>query len=315
MTAPGSSTLAERPARQEAEPADVRVHAWRGYHCESRIVRAPEPRLAPVLLIGGALQRKEEWGRLERHLLAHADVISVDLPGWGAGDPLPEEHGSGFLADALAHMLAERGLDRVNVLGGSYGTAVAYRLAQSHPARVARMLLLSTMEVITGEARHAMRRILSLVDEDADRDTLAEACVSLLMGGGPDRPGAEAVQSGTAVRRMLLHRFRTATRHELRMHAANTRRLLHHRMIDPAPGRPGQPVLVAIGEHDTFTPPRLGRKLAATCPEGWFVEIARADHMVHLERTAEVVDLAARFFAGRPVTGLPYLRRAERIAP
>ncbi|SFB83920.1 alpha/beta fold hydrolase [Streptomyces aidingensis] len=86
-------------------------------------------------------------------------------------------------------------------------------------------------------------------------------------------------------------------------------------MIDPALGRPAGPVLVAIGEHDTFTPPRMGRELAATCRESWFAEVLRADHMVHLERTAEVADLAGRFFAGLPITGLPYLRRAECLSP
>ncbi|SFB83939.1 alpha/beta fold hydrolase [Streptomyces aidingensis] len=220
MTGPGSSTLAERPAPGETESVTVRVHSWRGYRCESRIVRAPRARPAtPVVLIGGAMQRKEEWGRLERRLLAHADVVGVDLPGWGAGDLLPEQHGAGFLADALAHMLAEHGLDRVNVLSGSYGTAVAYRLAQAHPSRVARMVLLSTMQRITGHARRAMDRILELADAGTDRESLAEACVALLMGGGPQGPEpAAAVQSGAAVRRMLLHRFRSATWDELRMH-------------------------------------------------------------------------------------------------
>ncbi|WP_354644572.1 alpha/beta fold hydrolase [Kitasatospora camelliae] len=37
-------------------------------------------------------------------------------------------------------MLSEIGLDRVNILGGSYGTALAYRIAQIHPERVTERL-------------------------------------------------------------------------------------------------------------------------------------------------------------------------------
>ncbi|HSX98084.1 MAG TPA: hypothetical protein VLG91_11940, partial [Streptomyces sp.] len=40
----------------------VRVHHWEGFRFEFRLVRALQPRLPPVLLIGGAFQRKERWG-------------------------------------------------------------------------------------------------------------------------------------------------------------------------------------------------------------------------------------------------------------
>src|SRR5688572_26006360 len=95
---------ADRPGTRPE--VTVTEHKWDGYRCESRIVRATsEPRLAPVLLVGGAFQRKEDWGRIEQGLLAHCDVVTVDLPGWGTADLLPESYGVDFLADALNHIL------------------------------------------------------------------------------------------------------------------------------------------------------------------------------------------------------------------
>ena len=82
-----------------AEP-EVREHTFDGYRYESRVVQGAATGLAPVVLVGGAFQRKEEWGRLERGLLAHADVVTVDLPGWGTADLLPETYGADFLAGA-----------------------------------------------------------------------------------------------------------------------------------------------------------------------------------------------------------------------
>src|SRR5699024_6019598 len=106
-----------------------------------RMVHSVEPRFDPVVLIGGAMQRKEDWGRIERGLLDGADVICPDLPGWGAADLLPPQHGSELLAGALRHLLDELELERVNIFAGSYGTAIAYRLAQTDPERIARMVL------------------------------------------------------------------------------------------------------------------------------------------------------------------------------
>lgn len=114
----------------------VAAHSWQGFHCESRLVRTDSPGLAPVVLVGGAFQTKESWGRVEAEFLAHADVFTVDLPGWGRADVLPEDDGVEFLADALRHMLDEAGLDAVNLVGGSYGTAITYTFAQRHPDRV-----------------------------------------------------------------------------------------------------------------------------------------------------------------------------------
>ncbi|MBB0245488.1 alpha/beta fold hydrolase [Streptomyces alkaliphilus] len=291
----------------DAEGASVRVHRWEGYRCESRVVRSPSPRVAPVLLVGGALQRKEDWGRLERELLRHADVVSVDLPGWGAGDPLPERFGVDFLTEALRHMLTELDPGPVNVLGGSYGTAPAYRLAELDPARVARLVLVGTMPAIPEHARGLIEHTLDLFA--AGRMTeFARAGVELLMSS---TPGAD-VAAGAAVRRVLLHRFARISPEEGLKYTENTRRLLAGAMLG-AGGGPAQPVLVTTGEHDTFTTPALCRQVAAGCADSWFVEVARGDHMLHLERAPELVELAARFYAGESFAELPFVRRAERV--
>ncbi|MCE7079019.1 alpha/beta fold hydrolase [Streptomyces sp. ST2-7A] len=304
MNGSSPAQLSEAPG---VEGASVRTHRWEGYRCESRLVRSPSPRVAPVLLVGGALQRKEDWGRLERELLRHADVLSVDLPGWGAGDPLPERFGVDFLTEALRHMLVELDPGPVNVLGGSYGTAPAYRLAELDPARVARLVLVGTMPAIPEHARGLIERTLELFA--AGRMTeFARAGVELLMSS---TPGAD-VAAGAAVRRILLHRFAGISPEEGLKYTENTRRLLAGAMLG-AGGGPSQPVLVTTGEHDTFTTPALCREVAAGCPDSWFVEVARGDHMLHLERAPELVELAARFFAGEPFAELPFVRRVERM--
>ncbi|WP_186316213.1 alpha/beta fold hydrolase [Catellatospora sichuanensis] len=294
-------------ATNTGRAATVREHYWAGYRCHSRIVRSTRPRLAPVLLVGGAFQRKEDWGRLEQGLLTYADVVTVDLPGWGTADLLPETYGVDFLAAALDHILGELGLAQVNVTSGSYGTAIAYRLAQLHPGRVARMVLIGTMTAIPDDAADAFRHTLDLLAA-GQMDEFATTTVDLSLTRDID---ADITIRRQVLRRILLNRVRTATADEIAKYAANTRRLLNGTLVDFT-RPPTQPALVTTGEHDTFTTPRMCRELAGTCPDSWFAVIRNADHLVHMERSAEVVDLMTRFFGDADLTDLPYCTGVHR---
>ncbi|MFB7629669.1 alpha/beta fold hydrolase [Streptomyces sp. NPDC056149] len=95
----------------------------------------------PLVLIGGALQDMYSWPRLERRLTAHTTLMLMDLPGTGNADDPAASAGIDVLVEAALHAIDHLGADRVNILGASYGTPIAYRLAQSHPDRVARLLL------------------------------------------------------------------------------------------------------------------------------------------------------------------------------
>ncbi|MFC4033984.1 alpha/beta fold hydrolase [Streptomyces polygonati] len=308
LTSPPASTAPILPP-PDPYPAVVRAHSWQGYHCESRLVRSATPRLAPLLMIGGAFQRKEMWGRFEREFLAHMDVLTVDPPGWGAGDVLPDHHGVALLADAVRHMLDERGIERVNLLGGSYGTAIAYRMAQCYPERVVRMALVGTMTSIPEHARAAMRRTLEHLAERR-MEEYARAAVEILMNG--ERLGD--VVAGAKVRRFLLRRLARLPEAEAEQTYANTRRLLNQEMIDTS-RPPVAPALVATGEYDSFTTPELCRDMAAACRESWFTEVRAADHMLFLERTTELADLTTRFFAAESLADLPYCHPVEQIRP
>ncbi|GAA1687840.1 hypothetical protein GCM10009830_39260 [Glycomyces endophyticus] len=284
----------------------IHKHHWAGFDYCSRSVRARAPRLEPVVLVGGALQRKEDWGRVERVMLESADVIATDLPGWGEADLLPAEYGADVLADALVHLLDDLGLERVNVLGGSYGTAIAYRMAQAYPDRIARMVLAGTMTAIPLHWEETFREMVRLVAA-GDLERFADLVVAAITGGAPG-----SVVAAAAVQRVLARRFRTVGSDEAAKFIANTRRLLAHAMIDTTT-EPQPPILFTTGEHDTLTPPDACRELARTCRRAWFTAITRSDHAVHLERGAELADLMTRFFAGEPIDGLPYATAVEEL--
>ncbi|MEU7073444.1 alpha/beta hydrolase [Streptomyces narbonensis] len=285
----------------------VRRHRWDGLRCESRLVRAPAPRMGPLLLIGGAFQSKETWGRCEKLFLANMDVFTVDPPGWGAADPLPPGRSVDVLADAVCHMLDESGLGQVDVVGGSYGSAIAYRIAQRHPDRVRRMVLVGTMAAIPEHSRQAMHRALAFLDAGR-MDEYAHAAVDIMMNAGR----IDGITNGARVRRFLLRRLASLSEAEVVQVHTNTQRLLQHAELDTSVPVPA-PTLTVTGEHDSFTTPAQCRRMALACGTGWFAEVAESDHMLFLERPAEITDLVTRFLADEPLRGLPYCTRVERL--
>ncbi|MGW2013962.1 alpha/beta fold hydrolase [Streptomyces sp. NPDC001927] len=299
-------TVGSQPSHR---PELVRRHRWDGLRCESRLVRATAPRLRPLLLIGGAFQSKETWGRCEKLFLTNMDVFTVDPPGWGAADPLPPGRSVDVLADAVCHILDESGLRQVNVVGGSYGSAIAYRIAQRHPERVGRMVLVGTMAAIPEHSRDAMHRALALLDAGR-MDEYAHASVDILMNTGR----LDGITNGSRVRRFLLRRLAALSRAEAVQVSTNTLRLLHHAELDTSVPVPA-PTLTATGEHDAFTTPAQCRRMAQACGRGWFAEVADSDHMLFLERPVEITDLVTRFLADEPLHALPYCTTVEQLHP
>jgi pimeloyl-ACP methyl ester carboxylesterase len=294
-------------AVEPSREPEVREHRHEGFRYESRHRRSNAPRLAPVVLVGGGFQRKESWGRLEEGLLPVADVIATDLPGWGAADTLPAAHGVDMLAGSLERLLEDIGTGPVNLLASSYGSSIAYRLAQARPDLVERMVLVGVMCSVP-ERHRALYAHLADLMERGDLERFTAIFMDTVM---PPRASAD-VCAARPVRRLLTRLLTSTSADEGAKFITNTRRLLSGQVVDTSAG-PTMPTLVATGEHDILTTPGHCRELATTCPQGWYAEIRQSDHMVHLERPDVLVELMTRFYSDDPIEDLPYLRVLEDL--
>ena len=118
---------------------------------ETRSVQAGRVQLAyrtwgggegvPVVLLHALGEDGEDWrGPLLSHLSAEHRLYAPDLTGHGASD-WPGTYGLEQQRDDLAAFLDALALDRVVLVGHSYGSILAYLLAQEQPSRVARLVL------------------------------------------------------------------------------------------------------------------------------------------------------------------------------
>ncbi|MEX2984365.1 alpha/beta fold hydrolase [Streptomyces sp. C36] len=278
-----------------------------GYAYSGRVIHQPDARMAPVVLVGGAFQHQNAWGRLEQGFLESATVITVDLPGWGDADRLPARYGFDFLAEALDQLLSKVAPSPVNVLGGSYGSAVAYQWVRDHPRRAERLGLVGTMSHLADHVRARVERTLVMA-EQGRRAEFVDCVIETMLCVSP----LVTVSRRSAIARCLSRALYDMTPDDLAKYKENSQRLLSCSRL---PGGPSVrvPALVTTGEHDPLSTPALSREAATRLADARFTTFKDADHLVHLERPAELVDLMTRFFRGDPLAGLDYCHPVERV--
>lgn len=152
----------------------------------------------PVVLVHGSGPGVSAWAnwRLTMPQLAHRfRVLAPDVVGFGYTDrPSPDRYDLEGWTSHLVGFLDAMELDRVALVGNSFGGALALNLAARHPARVGRLVLMGSvgapfditpgLDAVWGfePSLPAMRRLLdifahdrSLVNDDLARLRLAAA--------------------------------------------------------------------------------------------------------------------------------------------
>lgn len=84
----------------------------------------------PLLLIHGLGSTWQTWEPVLKGLSAHREIITVDLPGFGATPPLEGEVTIAGLAEAISAFIDTHNLDGVDLLGSSVGARLVLELAR-----------------------------------------------------------------------------------------------------------------------------------------------------------------------------------------
>lgn len=98
-----------------------------------------------LLMINGLGAHIDTWAPLTRELARTRRLIQFDAPGAGQSPPLPRPMRMSGLAGIVVKLLDELEIAEIDVLGYSWGGALAQQLAHDHPDRVRRLILVSTL--------------------------------------------------------------------------------------------------------------------------------------------------------------------------
>ncbi|MFV9456159.1 alpha/beta fold hydrolase [Rhodococcus sp. NM-2] len=106
---------------------------------------------APVVLIHGSGPGVTAWANWRTTIPVLAEnfrVIAPDILGFGYTErPDGVEYNSATWTDHLIGFLDALGLDRVSIVGNSFGGSLALRIATEHPERVDRLVLMGSVGV------------------------------------------------------------------------------------------------------------------------------------------------------------------------
>jgi lipase len=232
----------------------------------------------PVLALHGVTGHTGRWQVLA-DLLPGIRLIAVDLRGHGHSPWAPPWGLEQHVADALG-TLDGLGLDRLPVVGHSFGAAIALHMARAAPQRVARLVLLDPA--------------IGLDPEDM-LETAQETCAG---ESYPDRESARAERarrwegiSGALVdaeidEHLVAEDGRWRYRYSTPAVVAAWGEMARPAIVPPA----GTPTLLVPATKADFVRPEWVEQVRAELGALLTVHEVDAGHMVYLERSAEVAE-------------------------
>jgi pimeloyl-ACP methyl ester carboxylesterase len=259
---------------------------------------APEPEPVPPAMVSGAgtplvllhafpLDGRM-WAPQVEALAGSYQVIVPDLRGFGAArEQAVEEAGMDLLADDVARLLDDRGVDRVILGGLSMGGYVALAFVRRHPDRLGGLLLLDTKAGADSEQAWADRRAMAERVLAEGTGFVPEVMLPRLLGKTSLEERPELVERVAALIR----------EQDPRAVAGAQRGMAARRDATDVLAGIGVPTLVVTGEEDTVTGPEVGRELAAAIPDARFLLVEEAGHLSSLERPEVVNEALLDFLA------------------
>lgn len=234
----------------------------------------------PAVILLHAFPMDSALWAAQRHPLAEAGlrVITPDLPGFGGSPVSPEDPSLDVMADAVAGLMDDLGVDSAVVGGLSMGGYVTMAMLRRHPNRLAGILLADTRGVADSpEAAAGRLRMATEVESAGSAVAIADAMLPNLLGPTTRATRPEVVDT---VRRWIGAQPAAGIAWAQRAMATRP-----DSVADIAGF--GGPVLVVYGEEDAISPAADAEVLAAAARSGGsptsVVEIAGAGHLTAVE--------------------------------
>ena len=228
-----------------------------------------------VFFLHGIGGNRTNWTRQIEALRGSFHAVAWDARGYGESGDYEGPLDFGDFAEDALRVLDRFGAERAHLVGLSMGGRIAQDVHARFPERVASLVLCDTradfQESMTAEQRAGFIRLRQApLEAGKEPRDIADALVESLVA-----PGAEE-----RARRQLWESI-------ARLHKESYLKTIEASLsFDRAAEveRIRVPTLLIYGEHDTLTPPAIGRALHERIAGSEFVEIEGAGHLTNIER-------------------------------
>ena len=238
---------------------------------------------APLLLCNGLGASLELWQPV-REALGSWPTVAFDAPGVGASDVPRYPPTMRGMAGTVARLLDRLGLERVDVLGVSWGGALAQELARRHPDRVRRLVLAATspgLIAVPGDPRVLLRMATPLRYWSRP---YFERVAPVLYGG-------EISEDPTLLQGGWHHSLHQVTARGYLWQLLALRRWTSLPWLHRLP----QETLVLAGDRDPIVPLVNAQLLAARIPRADLHVVPGGSHLFLVTRADEVAPLITAF--------------------
>lgn len=216
------------------------------------------------VLIHGIGMGRSVFGDLIEHLGPAAEIVSIDLPGYGEAPEPPRVLTMERTADLVAACLLDTVGNPVVLVGHSMGAQVAIEVAVRHPSTVSRLVLLGPSGDPTARSGRAQVGRLA-------RDLAIESPKVIAVGA------REYIRAGPRLRT----KFRAMLAHQPEKVLAQI----------------AAPTLVLRGEDDIVAPRMWCRRIVDTVPDARLAEVAGHGHETMIRDAAPSAALIREFVA------------------
>ncbi|HEX7185107.1 MAG TPA: alpha/beta hydrolase [Thermoanaerobaculia bacterium] len=243
----------------------------------------------PLLLLNGGMMTMAGWQPIAEPLEASFQVIRCDFRGQLLSPGEPEPSLGAHVRDVL-EVLDGLGIERVHVVGASFGAEVGLLLAALHPGRVRSLSAVTAGGKATDELRAAfgeMRRECRKAAETRDGSPVFDMSIP----GMYTEAYREARREALAQQRAWFSAFPAIWFQGLdRIVAA-----VEDFDLTPVLPRIQCPVLVVAAEEDKTFPLEEGRALAAAIPGARLEVVPAVGHGLILEKSERLTEILLGF--------------------
>jgi pimeloyl-ACP methyl ester carboxylesterase len=228
-----------------------------------------------------------DWREVIPALATDHHVITLDLPGFGGSDTLPQGYSFEALAATLAEVLERRAIAKTHVIGHSLGAALALHFAHTHPQRLERLILIDTAGILLKSVyvHHVSQRWAPQFGFAPLDQLLSRGANNLnrfILSRLENRFDFSRWLAGNPMLRAALLGGFAHTDAALGLIEHDFTRALHETQV---------PTTVIWGRNDDVSPLRVGVLLAGRLPNAQLHVIDRAGHTPMHDAPAELMPL------------------------
>ncbi|MDP9496330.1 MAG: alpha/beta hydrolase [Actinomycetota bacterium] len=237
----------------------------------------------PLLLLNGIGANIEMWQPLAAELPGRR-LVMVDMPGTGGSPPLRYGGGMAKYALLVVRLLDRLGLEQVDVLGYSWGGALAQQVAHQAPSRVRSLVLGATVPGLGGRPPAPWVAALMATPARYHSRAYLRYIAPIVFGSSPHR-AADSLHGSARLRRPPSGRGYAQQLYAIsHWSSLPFLRQLPHR------------TLVLAGRRDPLVPHRNAEILARTIPNAR-LHVVRGGHLFLLDHPREACAVAQAFLS------------------